>query len=231
MVDVDLAKKKAMNELKIQELKISTLEAKDLKNNPAMKAVHDARKLVDKADEVPILFKAVINASTLASRSAGAADPEAKKAFMDLACQAVPSGTGLDAVALTLTLDWAVGIFTHALRNKPEHFHLFVASVADEAKEGKHVDQALLVSVQIRLSALLTAATAAGVAVPGGQRQGSKSDTKVPYSGASGKKQKPMFALDYTKTCRNLEQRGKCTWNLTKKMGPCKFMPAGHDTS
>jgi hypothetical protein len=124
-----------------------------------------------------------------------------------------------------------VSIFNHALRNKPEYFHLFVASVADEAKEGKHVDQALLVSVQIRLSAQLTAATAAGGAVSGGQRHGSKSDTKVPYSGASSKPKKPMFALDYTKTCRNLEQKGKCTWNLTKKMGPCKFMPAGHDTS
>jgi hypothetical protein len=231
MVDDDDAMKKAKNELRIQELQIKTLEAKDLNNNPAMKLVHDARKLVEKVDEIPLLFKAVINASTFASRSAGASDPEAQQAFLDLAHKAVPSGTGLDAVALTLTLDWGVSIFNHALRNKPEHFHLFVACVADEAKEGKHVDQALLVSVQIRLSAQLTAATAAGGAVSGGQRHGSKSDTKVPYSGASSKPKKPMFALDYTKTCRNLEQKGKCTWNLTKKMGPCKFMPAGHDTS
>jgi hypothetical protein len=231
MVDVDLAKTSKMNELKIQDLQMQILEAKVRRENPALKAVFDARKIVEKVDEIPLLLKGVVSASTFASRSACASDPEAKKAFLDLAHQAVPSGTELDAVAFTLTLDWAVGIFTHSLRNKPEHFHLFVASVADMAKEGKHVDQALLVSVQIRLSALLTAATAAVVAVPGGQRQGSKSDTKVPYSGASGKKQKPMFPLDYTKTCRNLEQKGKCTWNLTKKMGPCKFMPAGHDTS
>ena len=223
--------KKARNDLKIQELTIKNLEAKNLKNSPALKLVDDARKLVEKVDEIPLLFKGVICASTFASRSAGASDLEAQQAFLDLAHKAVPSGAGLDAKAFTLTMDWRVGIFSHALRNKPEHFHLFVASVADEAKEGKHVDQALLVSVQIRLSALLTAATAAVVAVPGGQRQGSKSDTKASHSGASSKPKKPMFPLDYSRTCRNIEHGKKCTWNLTKKMGPCKFMPAGHDTS
>ena len=223
--------KKARNDLKIQELTIKNLEAKNLKNSPALKLVDDARKLVEKVDEIPLLFKGVIDASRFASRSAGASDPEAQQVFLDLAHKAVPSGTGLDAKALTLALDWGVQILNHALQNKPENFHLFIACVATEAKEGKLVDQALLVSVQIRLSALLTASSAAVVAVPGGQRQGSKSDTKASHSGASSKPKKPMFPLDYSRTCRNIEHGKKCTWNLTKKMGPCKFMPAGHDTS
>jgi hypothetical protein len=231
MVGDDLAKIKEMNDVRIQVLQIEHLEAKRRKDSPELKALYDAKKIVDKVDELPILIRAVVGASSLAQRSASASDPEAKKAFLELAHQAVPSGTGLDAVAFTLTLDWAVQILNHALHNKPEHFHLFVSCVATEAKEGKLVDQALLVSVQIRLSALLTAASAAVVAVPGGQRQGSKSDTKAPHSGASSKPKKPMFPLDYSKTCRNIEHGKKCTWNLTKKMGPCKFMPAGHDTS
>ena len=231
MVGDDLAKIREMNDVKIQVLQIECLEEKRRRNNPELKALHDAKKIVDKVDELPILIRAVVGASSLAQRSASASDPEAKKAFLELAHQAVPSGTGLDAVAFTLTLEWAVAILSHALHNKPEHFHLFVSCVATEAKEGKLVDQALLVSVQIRLAALLTAASAAVVAVPGGQRQGSKSDTKASHSGASSKPKKPMFPLDYSRTCRNIEHGKKCTWNLTKKMGPCKFMPAGHDTS
>jgi hypothetical protein len=231
MADDDLAKIQKMNEVKIQALQIEHLEAKRRKDNPELKALHDAKKIVDKVDELPILIRSVVGASSLAQRSASTSDPEAKKAFLELALQTLPSGTGLDAVALALTLDWGVKILNHALHNKPENFHLFVACVATEAKEGKLVDQALLVSVQIRLSALLTAASAAVVTVPGGQRQGSKSDTKASHSGASSKPKKPMFPLDYSRTCRNIEHGKKCTWNLTKKMGPCKFMPAGHDTS
>jgi len=86
-------------------------------------------------------------------------------------------------------------------------------------------------SVIIDYSFPQLAPSAAVVAVPGGQRQGSKSDTKASHSGASSKPKKPMFPLDYSRTCRNIEHGKKCTWNLTKKMGPCKFMPAGHDTS
>jgi hypothetical protein len=231
MADDDLAKIKEMNDVKIQVLQIECLEEKRRRNNPELKALHDAKKIVDKVDELPILIRSVVGASSLAQRSASTSDPEAKKAFLELAHQTLPSGTGLDAVALALTLDWGVQILNHALHNKPENFHLFVACVATEAKEGKLVDQALLVSVQIRLSALLTASSAAVVTVPGGQRQGSKSDTKASHSGASSKPKKPMFPLDYSRTCRNIEHGKKCTWNLTKKMGPCKFMPAGHDTS